>query len=118
MKKKIIISWVLAIIITLGAAYYQRKTGPSYEKKVIVDIRGNSYKFKLERSHSSSSDYEIKLPIADNSVRGFIIFRKYPTHNKWDTVAMKRSGNVNDILFTETTSRRKVGILFYFSNRR
>lgn len=94
MKKKIIISWVLATIITLGAAYYQRKTGPSYEKKVIVDIKENSYKFKLERSHSSSSDYEVKLPIADNSVRGFIIFRKYPTHNKWDTVAMKRSGNV------------------------
>lgn len=92
MKKKIIISWLLATIITLGAAYYQRKTGPTYEKKVIVDIRGNSYKFKLERSHSSSSDYEIKLPVNDNSVRGFIIFRKYPTQNKWDTIAMKRSG--------------------------
>ena len=28
--------WFLAIIITLGAAYYQRKTGPTYPKAVNV----------------------------------------------------------------------------------
>lgn len=93
MIQKMIIAWVLAVIITLSAAYYQRLTGPTYPKKITTDIRGISYDFKLQRSHSSESDCEVTVPVNDNSVRGFMIYRKYPTQDKWDTVSMKRMGN-------------------------
>ncbi|MEI6852490.1 MAG: hypothetical protein WCL06_06585 [Bacteroidota bacterium] len=100
MMKKMIIAWVLAVIITLSAAYYQRVTGPTYPKKITTNIRGIAYNFTLLRTHSSESDCEISLPIDDNSVRGFMIFRKYyskengnSAQNKWDTLSMKRVGD-------------------------
>jgi hypothetical protein len=111
MKKKMLIGWVLAVIITITAAYYQRTTGPSYPKKIITEIRGIKYKFVLDRSHSSESDCEIKLPVNDNSVRGFVIYRKYPTKDKWDTLAMKRNG---DEMVASIPKQPPAGKLEYF----
>jgi hypothetical protein len=114
-KKRLIIGWiissVLATLITAFAAYYQRKTGPSYPKEITADIRRNAYNFSLSRTHSSASDCEIKLPVNDNSVRGFIIYRKYPTNNKWDTLAMKRSG---DEMIASLPKQPPAGKLEYF----
>jgi hypothetical protein len=93
MKKKMIIACVLAIIITIIAAYYQRMTGPSYPKNITAEIRGIKYNFSLARTHSSESDCEITVPVDDNSVRGFLISRKFPTRDKWDTIVMKRQNN-------------------------
>ncbi len=91
MKKKKIIGWVLAVTITLSAAYYQRTTGPTYPKSVTTEINGKAYKFKLDRSHSTSSDCEITIPVNDNEVRGFLIYRPFPTNYKWDTIAMSKT---------------------------
>ena len=30
--------WILAIVITLSAAYYQRKTGPTYPKQIEISV--------------------------------------------------------------------------------
>jgi hypothetical protein len=114
MKKKIIIAWVLAVIITLTAAYYQRKTGPSYPKYITTEIRGNAYNFKLLRTHSCESDCEISVPVDDNSVRGFMIFRKYPTFEKWDTVAMKRMGNQMTTFLPKQPPAGKLEYYFIF----
>lgn len=114
MKKKIIIAWVLAVLITLTAAYYQRKTGPSYPKHITTELRGNEYKFKLLRTHSCESDCEISVPVNDNSVRGFLIFRKYPTQDKWDTVAMKRMENQMTAFLPKQPPAGKLEYYFIF----
>ncbi len=114
MKKKMIIAWVLAVIITLTAAYYQRKTGPSYPKDITADIRGNAYNFSLARTHSSESDCEIRLPVDDNSVRGFLVYRKYPTQEKWDTVSMKRTGNEMTAFLPKQSPAGKLEYYFLF----
>ena len=88
-----IIAWVLAVIITLVAAYYQRKTGPTYPRSVNVELNGRMYDFTLPRSNSSNTDCEIKVPVNDNGLRGFLVYRKYPTNDKWDTVAFQKTEN-------------------------
>ena len=45
MKKFIL--WFLAIVITLGAAIYQRQTGPTYPKRLEANINDTVYKLKL-----------------------------------------------------------------------
>lgn len=96
-KKRKIIGWIvssiLAIVITIFAAIYQRTTGPTYPKSVATEINGKLYSFKLARSHSTSSDCEITVPVNDNEVRGFLIYRPFPTNYKWDTVAMNKTSD-------------------------
>jgi hypothetical protein len=92
---KIVFYWILAVIITFGAIIYQRKTGPTYDKKVQVTIDNQIYKFKLIRSHGGTTDCKIKLGIPDESVDGILEFKKYPTKDEWTEVEMTRE---NDLL--------------------
>ncbi len=117
-----IVSIVLAILITISAAYYQRTTGPTYPKETTANIGGQVYKFTLDRSHSSLSDCEIKLPVDDNSVRGFMLYRKYNTkenrkdlnQDKWDTVPMKRTGSVMTAYLPKQPPAGKLEYYFLF----
>jgi hypothetical protein len=92
---KVVFYWVLAVLITFAAIIYQRKTGPTYDKKVKVTIDNQEYKFKLIRSHGGKTDCKIELPVPDQNVGGVLAYKKYPTREEWTTVPMERQ---NDIL--------------------
>ena len=42
--------WILAIVITLVLSIYQRMTGPTYPKRITIEMNGESYQVKLPRS--------------------------------------------------------------------
>lgn len=90
MKKKKIIIWILAVIITLGAAWYQRISGPTYPKRIKIASENENYRFSLPRTHSSSSNCEILLDNPDNKLSGYVLYRKYPTNDPWDSIQMKK----------------------------
>jgi hypothetical protein len=91
--------WLLAIIITLSAIIYQRKTGPTYEHEVTIEIDGKTYELSLTRSHGGTSDCNIVLPVADPEVGGFLEYRPYPTNNKWTKTELKsQNGNLAGVL--------------------
>jgi hypothetical protein len=91
---KIAFYWILAVLITFSAIIYQRKTGPTYDKKVKVTIDNQLYNFKLVRSHGGITDAPIELAVEDENVSGSISYRKYPTNDSWTIVEMKRAGDV------------------------
>jgi hypothetical protein len=80
------IYWILAFVITVGAAYYQRKTGPTYPKSEELTVNNQVYKVKLARSISLDGPPEIKLAIADTAVKARLWFRKYPTKEEYQPV--------------------------------
>lgn len=93
MKKGMI--WTLAVIITLLAAYYQRVTGPTYPKKVSVDINGKNYKFKLLRSSNNDKDALIEIPILDPLISGTLHYKLYPVDNdQWKDIEFSREGEM------------------------
>jgi len=92
---KVVFYWILAVLITFSAIIYQRKTGPTYDKKVKVTIDNQEYKFKLIRSHGGETDCKIELAIPDQNVGGVLAFKKYPTNDNWTYVELARQ---NDIL--------------------
>ena len=81
MKKFIFI--LAAAAITLGAIVYQRSTGPTYPKKVSVDIDGEVFRFELIRSHGGLSDCSMVFPLADEAITGTITYRRFPTSEEW-----------------------------------
>lgn len=86
--------WFLAFIITIAAAYYQRKTGPTYSKDINIRLDRKDYKFKFPRSHGGKDDCPVELEIGDKNISGKILFRKYPTNNKWKEILMKKEDNL------------------------
>jgi len=90
--KKPITLWILAVVLTLSAAFYQKTTGPTYDKKARISIEETEYKFKLPRSNAES-DCEISLEIPDSKITASVFYRKYPTNDAWTEMKMLRDGD-------------------------
>jgi hypothetical protein len=84
--------WVIAIAITLSAAYYQRKTGPTYPAKVEYKLEGKDYHITLPRTHGGITDCPVEIDLSDTSYKGEIMYRHFPAKDAWITQSMKRDG--------------------------
>jgi len=90
---KTIFFWLLAILITLSAAFYQRATGPTYEKKINFTYDGNLHKIKLIRSHSSTKPAPVKINVNNEKVKGKIYYKRYPSNDDFTEVDLVRMGD-------------------------
>jgi hypothetical protein len=81
MKKSIL--WFLAIVITIGTAYYQRKTGPTYPKSVNVNVNDSTYEIKLVRSLGLDERPEVRLKITDPAVQAKLWYKRFKTSDEY-----------------------------------
>jgi hypothetical protein len=85
MKKTYI--WIVAAIITVAAAVFQRITGPTYPLKGEKEISGNIVNFKLIRSAETEKDVVISVP----SIKGYnayLVFKRYKTTDSLRSILM------------------------------
>ena len=82
MKKSVY--WLLAIVITLVLSVYQRMTGPTYPKRIVVELTGESYKIKLPRS-GVQHDEVVTLKGIPYDVNSQIHYRRYPSADEYTT---------------------------------
>ena len=83
MKKFLL--WFLAFVITIGAAYYQRKTGPTYPKRVNVALNDSTYEFRLVRSIGLDERSEVKLKIQDTTVKALLWYKRFNTTDEYSS---------------------------------
>jgi hypothetical protein len=88
MMKKFLL-WFLAIIITLGAAYYQRKTGPTYPESVSINVNDTVYEVKLIRSLGLDERPEVRLKITDTTVKGNLYYKRFKTNDDYKVSEFK-----------------------------
>ncbi len=81
MKKTLI--WILAFVITIAAAYYQRKTGPTYPKRFCVTLNDSIYELKLVRSIEIGERSEVKLHLNDTSVKAVLYHKRFRTGEQY-----------------------------------
>lgn len=94
MKLKKVLFWVLAVVISVAAMFYQRMTGPTYPKKYKITYQNEEYHFGLPRSNNGrpgAYPVEIELPEAFSAN---LIWRLYPSDDPWDTLKMERQGDM------------------------
>jgi len=84
--------WVIALVVTVVSAIYQRVTGPSYPVRGVVTLGGRSYSVRLARTHVTTSDLPIGLTIPDQAVIGDVRWRRYPTSEAYQAVPLQRNG--------------------------
>jgi len=85
--------WILALLITLAAAVYQRTTGPTYPVKGSNEITGSKISYKLLRSHGGEGDQPVSVSVSDTSISGFLIFRRYKANEQWSRINLVREGD-------------------------
>jgi len=85
MKKFLL--WTLALIITLFAAYYQRKTGPTYPKRVNITLNGSVYELKLTRSIGLDERSQIKLNVNDTSIKAVAWYKRFHSEDEYQRVS-------------------------------
>jgi hypothetical protein len=91
MRKSVL--WVLAVLITLGAAVYQRLTGPSYPVKGRAVLDGTTIAFRLERSAVNTHGHEVKVLAPDRDVIGSLEWKRYPSDDLWTSRELERRGD-------------------------
>jgi hypothetical protein len=82
--------WTLAAVITLVAASWQRRTGPSYPSRVSYSLGGEVTRLKLPRSHETTSPALVIVAAPDSAVTGTLVWRRYPTGEPFAAIAMER----------------------------
>ncbi len=119
MKRKRIILWILGLIITLGAAVYQKVTGPTYPKKAKITLNGKEHKLKFIRSHGGNDDATLTLNIDDNNVEAVLFWKHYPVikEENWHKEPFKQEKKDGKIIFTAKLPHQPpAGKLMYYIN--
>jgi len=92
MRKKILF-WTLAVLLTLSAAVYQRMTGPTYPKRVKVNIENVEIKGKLLRSSNTGENAPVVLSNTPESVSATLYYKRYPSADEFSPQPFERRGS-------------------------
>jgi len=103
--------WLLAILITIGAAVYQRVTGPTYPFRGKVKIESLSIKYTLPRTHSGDDAQSVEIIVPDSLIQGDLVWKRFKTDDKNTYVKMERRG---DTLLAFLPGQPPAGKLEYF----
>lgn len=82
--------WILAVILTLSAAVYQRLTGPTYPVRGTLAIDGTEIKYRLPRNHEIGPDCKISIEVPNKTFEGSLIYKRYPSNDPWEKIVMSR----------------------------
>ena len=111
MKKERItgLLWVLAFILTLALAVFQRLTGPTYPLTGKEALRGIEIHYKMLRSYMELQPLPVQIKAPDG-VTAWLNFKRYKTPDEWTEMEMKRQG---DFLVGEITGQPAAGKIEY-----
>ncbi len=110
MERKKVLYWVLAVVISLAAMFYQRMTGPTYPKKYEVSYQNEEINFSLPRSNNGRpGDYPVEVELPD-AFSAKVIWRLFPSEDPWNTLEMERQG---DLLSTSLPHQPPAGKIEY-----
>jgi hypothetical protein len=84
--------WLLAVVITLGSAVYQRMTGPTYPLRGQAVVEGTEIGYRLPRSAETVGDAEVAVP-APAPIEGWLEWKRFPTEDAWARAPLAREGD-------------------------
>ncbi len=86
--KRTALFWILAFLITVASAIYQRMTGPTYPVTGTQLVGPKAVAYRLLRSHETSSDAPVEVRTGDPSISGVLEWKRLKTADPWTTVPM------------------------------
>jgi hypothetical protein len=83
--------WAAAVVLMLGAAVWQRLTGPTHPEHGHRVIAGQDVRWRLLRSSVSGQPFLVAVP-SPAGVTGAVHYRRFPLDEPFTEVAMSREG--------------------------
>ncbi len=102
---------LIALVITLSAAVYQRSTGPTYPLSGNFRIAGSECTYSLPRSQGEEGDKRIALEIDADTLSLSLVYRRYKTDEDWIRLPMKYDSGV---YYADLPQQPPAGKLEYF----
>jgi hypothetical protein len=75
--------WLVAIVVTLGAAVWQRVSGPTYPARGTVSLGGELLRLRLPRSATTGAPLRVSVPAHATVRNAEIAWRRYPSSEAW-----------------------------------
>jgi len=92
MLRKILL-WILAIVITLSTAVYQRLTGPTHPIDGSAQVGGHTVTYSLLRTHGGEGGPDIILNSNSSAIRGILHYKRYNIEEPFVLQEMVYSGD-------------------------
>jgi hypothetical protein len=90
LKKSLL--WILAVVITLAAALYQRITGPTHSFRGKAAVGSAEVSFRLPRSAENDKDCEVAVKVSKAAVTGYVEHKRFKTDDPFERRKMVREG--------------------------
>ncbi len=78
-----VLFWIIAVVITVAAAAYQRRIGPTRPVRGEVNLGQTELRYTLDRSHGGEEDHQVSIEVPDQEISGYLLFRRYKTGDPW-----------------------------------
>ena len=88
-----VLLWIIAFFVTVGTAYVQRVTGPTYPLSGRFSLGEHEGSYRLLQSWESGSDAPVAVVVGDSSALGRVLWRRVPSDDEWDSIPMIRHGD-------------------------
>ena len=86
--------WLIAVVVTLASAVYQRLTGPTYPVSGELVLLGETIEWEMERTWEGDTDQEITVAVPSDTIRGHIDWKRHKVDEAWTTVPMTFSDSL------------------------
>lgn len=103
--------WILALVITLSSAIYQRMTGPTHPTSGSVEFNNDTIDYYFYRSQGGTDDHLVSIINKDTSITATLYWKRYKTQDDWTEVKMNSR---NDSLAAYLPNQPPAGKLEYF----
>jgi hypothetical protein len=85
--------WVVAVVLMMTSAVYQRLTGPTYRLRGEFSVAGEVYRYRLIRSAFSTADTLVSIPLPRGQISGSLSYKRYPTTDEFVSVPLEVHGS-------------------------
>jgi hypothetical protein len=84
--------WIIAILLTVVSARWQRLTGPTHELPGDVSIGGAHVRYVLQRTHKGPGGQLVELTAVPGGIAGALEWKRRGSQDPWSAAAMTRDG--------------------------
>ncbi|MBN2400434.1 MAG: hypothetical protein JXI33_08875 [Candidatus Aminicenantes bacterium] len=95
-KRKTLLLWLIALLLTIVLAVYQRLSGPTHPVRRTENIAGVEFSYKFYRSWNSGQTLPVRIKTNNDMVHARIYYRRYPPldNENWSRTAMEKKAGL------------------------
>jgi hypothetical protein len=103
--------WIIATIVMLAAAVYQKETGPTEPLRGAFAVGGKDFHYKLPRTHGGLGDQTASIPDPGAVVGGSLLYRRLGLNEPFTAAPLQREQNK---LYADLPHQPPAGQLEYY----